>query len=171
MRVYLVLFFQCILIQCMLIQCLSAQEAIAGPGIGKNVVYVEGESLLFLGNVSFNYERILSSVRGESSYFPYHYSLKAGLGCYYVSKLYDINDLTFTSIRGFLYKLQGFVIWEGGMELGAGLSVKDCKDACGEQVSFLHPLLSVGYRYDDGPFFFRVSGSTWGLGLSFGFSF
>ncbi len=163
MRLYLILLFQCILIP-----CLVAQED-PEPGFKKNIIYIEGESILALGNTSISFERIF---RPEKHL---QLSLKGGVGLFYDVHMGEAFAYwTIEKSYGIIYKLSSFLILKGNFEIGLGISLMNCT-TCSQywdSVYKIYPIVSFGWRTGNHrPFFIKVHGGSWGIGLGLGSTF
>ena len=162
MRIYLT-----ILLQLVYISCFSANDN-TEIGIRKNIFYLEGESILAISNVSLNYERIV--LQDQS----FRLSIKGGIGFYYFAEVMDFSRQIFVVPEGIIYKINLCFILKSGFEIGLGISYLDCKSDCNDPLyppKIIHPIITAGWRLQDRPFFFRIHAGSWGLGLSFGYSF
>ena len=147
----------------------SLEPAIMHQIIRKNIFYVEGETGIVLSNLSVNFERVFLAEK------PLHFSLGGGVGAYY--RYEEPNYYLFSASSGPIYKLSSHLIWEGGFEIGLGISVLNCLDCSHlEEKPWksdykVHPIISLGWRLQNTPFFLKTHLGSWGIGLGLGYSF
>lgn len=157
MRLLLIL-----LIQCILIQCIPAQDK-TGSDARKNIIYVEGESILILSNASINYERIL--LQGLS--------IKGGIGMFN-SVEPDECHVHWDKSKGPIWKLSLFLILGKYFEIGLGISSMTCT-TCSiyrDSESRIWPIISLGFRTGNHrPEFIKVHFGSYGIGLGLGYAF
>ena len=157
MRLYLILLFQCVLIQ-----IIPAQDK-TGSNPRKNIIYVEGESILLMSNASINYERIL--VQGLS--------IKGGIG-WFNDVDCDETRVHWDKSKGPIWKLSLFLILGKNFEIGLGISSMTCT-TCSiyrDSASEIWPLISLGFRTGNHrPEFIKVHFGSYGIGLGIGYAF
>jgi hypothetical protein len=160
MRIFLILLFQCILIP-----CLSAQED-PEPMLGKNIFYIEGEFLVAIGNFSMNYERILLPEKN------FQLSIKGGVGMFYWTEMEGWGAYwTIETSKGFLWKLNSFLILKRNFEIGLGISSLTCSTCSRywDTPSRIHPIVSLGFRTGNHrPYFIKAHFGSYGIGLGLG---
>jgi len=123
--------------------CQSSKDTTARA---QQALYVELSSFLFWGNISLNYEYLLSN----------HFSLRAGLGMGYL-----LDEHTRQS-GGALTMVNYFTGGEHKFELGLGLSFNTPRDNNINPT----PAVTIGYRYQP-----ASPGTIFRLGLTYDYRY
>jgi len=157
-----------------IISSLSAQRK-SEIEINKNAIYIDGESIIFIGNVTINYERVLN--HGGKT----HFGISVGIGPgYAIASGNTEHEPSFYVPSGIVYKIKTNIFWKSGFEISLGYSLMDYRypgtvyagrvfEPYDEHIHY--PIVGIGYRSVGRPFLFKFHIGTWGLGLGFGYSF
>ena len=170
MRLYLILLFQCVLIT-----SLSAQRLTTHHGPKRNSFSISSESIISAGDITINYERIWVGAK------KIRFSTRVGIGVWY-SKEQD-------ALADFYYKCTFNLFWKGrydpdkkiesGFEIGMGLSIRMMEKEHSD-IPYVYywvrepaywPILTLGRRTQFEHFQTRVYVSSFGVGLTLGYSF
>jgi hypothetical protein len=141
-----------------------------GSNIRRSIIYIEGESILALGNASINYERIL-----RPEYNNLQVSIKGGVGMFYWVEMEGwFSAWTMETSKGLIWKLSSFLILGKHFEIGLGISLLNCTTCSNywDSASRIYPIISLGFRMGNHrPEFIKIHLGSYGMGLGIGYAF